>query len=158
MAFIVWAWDADGASAFIDFVLSKVTPTLVTDLGYKIFLMFAAINIGGMATFSLCVLPFLFFLRGPRLMVCGQAHPRDQGPLSGGDGHHLRRGFCGQAPGGHRQAGAGYVLVHFPPVPAGFEARLLTFCLHTLLQYLTTIGTKRSPTARSSTKSNVFVR
>ena len=46
----------------LDFVLSKVTPTLVTDLGYKIFLMFAAINIGGMATFSLCVFttPSLF--------------------------------------------------------------------------------------------------
>ena len=38
---------------FADFVLSKVTPTLVTDLGYKIFLMFATINIGGMAVFSL---------------------------------------------------------------------------------------------------------
>ena len=33
-------------------MLSKVTPTLVTDLGYKIFLMFATINIGGMAVFS----------------------------------------------------------------------------------------------------------
>lgn len=28
---------------------------MVTDLGYKIFLMFATINIGAMATFSLCV-------------------------------------------------------------------------------------------------------
>ena len=36
-------------------MLSKVTPTLVTDLGYKIFLMFGAINIGGMATFALYV-------------------------------------------------------------------------------------------------------
>ncbi|KAF9524764.1 general substrate transporter [Crepidotus variabilis] len=35
--------------------ISKVTPTLVTDLGYKIFLMFATINIGGMATFSLLI-------------------------------------------------------------------------------------------------------
>lgn len=41
--------------ARVDFVLSKVTPTLVTDLGYKIFLMFATINIGGMATFALYV-------------------------------------------------------------------------------------------------------
>lgn len=41
--------------ASADFVLSKVTPTLVTDLGYKIFLMFATINIGGMATFALYV-------------------------------------------------------------------------------------------------------
>ena len=36
-------------------MLSKVTPTLVTDLGYKIFLMFATINIGGMGVFALCV-------------------------------------------------------------------------------------------------------
>ena len=42
-------------SPHADFVLSKVTPTLVTDLGYKIFLMFATINIGAMATFSLWV-------------------------------------------------------------------------------------------------------
>ena len=53
-----------GANYFapVDFVLSKVTPTLVTDLGYKIFLMFGAINIGGMATFALYVShPCLFF-------------------------------------------------------------------------------------------------
>jgi hypothetical protein len=36
-----------------DFVISKVTPTLVTALGYKLFLMFATINIGGLAVFSL---------------------------------------------------------------------------------------------------------
>lgn len=36
-----------------DFVLSKVTPDLETDLGYKLFLMFGTINIGGMLTFSL---------------------------------------------------------------------------------------------------------
>ena len=36
-------------------MLSKVTPTLETDLGYKLFLMFATINIGGMAVFSLWV-------------------------------------------------------------------------------------------------------
>ncbi len=41
----------------IDFVVAKVTPTLETDLGYKLFLMFATINIGGMAVFSLWV-PF----------------------------------------------------------------------------------------------------
>ena len=39
----------------IDFVLSKVTPTLVTHLGYKLFLMFATINIAGMGTFSLLI-------------------------------------------------------------------------------------------------------
>ena len=38
-----------------DFVLSKVTPTLVTHLGYKLFLMFATINIAGMGTFSLLI-------------------------------------------------------------------------------------------------------
>lgn len=36
-----------------NFVVSKVTPTLVADLGYQIFFMFGAINIGGMTTFSL---------------------------------------------------------------------------------------------------------
>ena len=40
-------------SSFADFVVAKVTPTLETDLGYKLFLMFATINIGGMAVFSL---------------------------------------------------------------------------------------------------------
>ena len=40
-------------SSFTDFVVAKVTPTLETDLGYKLFLMFATINIGGMAVFSL---------------------------------------------------------------------------------------------------------
>lgn len=33
-------------------MLSKVTPSMISALGYKIFLMFAAINIGGMATFA----------------------------------------------------------------------------------------------------------
>ncbi|CAA7266663.1 unnamed protein product [Cyclocybe aegerita] len=41
-----WLWN---------FVVSKVTPDLVTDLGYKLFLMFATINIGGMAVFSLLI-------------------------------------------------------------------------------------------------------
>jgi len=35
------------------FVLSKATPDLNTSLGYKMFLLFATINIGGMAVFSL---------------------------------------------------------------------------------------------------------
>ena len=38
--------------------MAKVTPTLETGLGYKLFLMFATINIGGMAVFSLCVALF----------------------------------------------------------------------------------------------------
>ena len=37
---------------FADFVVSKVTPQMITALGYKIFIMFATINIGGMATFA----------------------------------------------------------------------------------------------------------
>jgi sugar porter (SP) family MFS transporter len=41
-----WLWN---------YVVTKVTPTLITDLGYKIFLMFATINIGGMAVFSLFI-------------------------------------------------------------------------------------------------------
>lgn len=41
------------SSEFLDFVLAKVTPDLVTDLGYKIFLMFATINVAGMGVFSL---------------------------------------------------------------------------------------------------------
>lgn len=37
----------------LDFVVSKETPTIEANLGYKLFMMFAAINIGGMAVFSL---------------------------------------------------------------------------------------------------------
>jgi hypothetical protein len=39
-----WLWN---------FVVAKITPTLEVDLGFKLFMMFAAINIGGMAVFSL---------------------------------------------------------------------------------------------------------
>ncbi|KAG2078775.1 general substrate transporter [Suillus decipiens] len=39
-----WLWN---------FVVLKVTLTLVTNLGFKLFMMFATINIGGMAIFSL---------------------------------------------------------------------------------------------------------
>ena len=39
-----WLWN---------FVVTRVTPNIVTALGYKIFFMFATINIGGMLTFSL---------------------------------------------------------------------------------------------------------
>ncbi|KAJ3515477.1 hypothetical protein NLJ89_g1732 [Agrocybe chaxingu] len=41
-----WLWN---------FVISKITPSLVTALGYKLFLMFASINIGGMGVFSLLI-------------------------------------------------------------------------------------------------------
>ncbi|KAH7925774.1 general substrate transporter [Leucogyrophana mollusca] len=44
---------ASGSQWLWNFVVSKVTPTLEADLGYKLFMMFAAINIGAMATFSL---------------------------------------------------------------------------------------------------------
>ena len=40
-----------------DFVVSKVTPNLYTLLGYKLFLTFATINIGGMGMFALYDLP-----------------------------------------------------------------------------------------------------
>ena len=38
-----------------DFVVSKVTPNLYRSLGYKIFLLFATINVGGLAVFALYV-------------------------------------------------------------------------------------------------------
>ncbi|GLB38871.1 putative major facilitator superfamily, sugar transporter (TC 2.A.1.1) family protein [Lyophyllum shimeji] len=41
-----WLWN---------FVVSKVTPDMITNLGWKIFIMFGTVNIGAMATFSLCV-------------------------------------------------------------------------------------------------------
>ncbi|KAI0038741.1 general substrate transporter [Auriscalpium vulgare] len=41
-----WLWN---------FVVAKVTPTIHTHLGYKMFLMFATINIGAMATFALLI-------------------------------------------------------------------------------------------------------
>jgi hypothetical protein len=37
----------------IDFVVAKLTPTLVTKLGYKVFFMFGTVNIAGMAVFAL---------------------------------------------------------------------------------------------------------
>ncbi|KAF9234909.1 general substrate transporter [Melanogaster broomeanus] len=40
---------ASGSQWLWNFVVSKVTLTLETDLGYKLFMMFATINIGGMA-------------------------------------------------------------------------------------------------------------
>jgi len=41
-----WLWN---------FVVAKITPTLVTELRWKIFVMFASINIGAMAIFSLLI-------------------------------------------------------------------------------------------------------
>lgn len=41
-----WLWN---------FVVSRVTPNIVTKLGWKIFIMFATINIGAMFTFSLLI-------------------------------------------------------------------------------------------------------
>jgi hypothetical protein len=35
--------------------VSKITPQLITELGYKIFIMFATINICGLAIFSLLI-------------------------------------------------------------------------------------------------------
>ncbi|KAI0666916.1 general substrate transporter [Trametes maxima] len=46
---------ASASQWLFNFVVAKVTPTLETDLGYKLFLMFGTINIGGMAVFSLLI-------------------------------------------------------------------------------------------------------
>ncbi|TCD61908.1 hypothetical protein EIP91_007722 [Steccherinum ochraceum] len=46
---------ASASQWLFNFVLSQVTPKLITDLGYKIFLMFGTINILGMATFALLI-------------------------------------------------------------------------------------------------------
>ena len=56
---------ASASQWLFNFVVSKVTPTLETDLGYKLFFMFATINIGGMAIFCLYV-PFYY-----RAAECG---------------------------------------------------------------------------------------
>jgi hypothetical protein len=39
----------------IDFVISYNTPTWITNLGWKIFIMYAAINVGAMTIFSLVI-------------------------------------------------------------------------------------------------------
>ncbi|KAG6897592.1 hypothetical protein C0992_013269 [Termitomyces sp. T32_za158] len=41
-----WLWN---------FVVSKVTPDMISDLGYKIFLMFATVNVGAMGLFSFLI-------------------------------------------------------------------------------------------------------
>ncbi|KAJ7717295.1 general substrate transporter [Mycena metata] len=46
---------ASGSQWLWNFVVAKVTPGMITTLGYKIFLMFATINVGAMATFSLII-------------------------------------------------------------------------------------------------------
>lgn len=56
MSFLSFAQVLFSSSIFPDFVVSKVTPNIHTRLGYKMFLMFAALNIGAMTPFSLCVL------------------------------------------------------------------------------------------------------
>ncbi|KAL4072130.1 general substrate transporter [Scleroderma citrinum] len=43
---------ATAASWLFDFVVVKITPTLVANLGYNLFFMFATINVGGLAIFS----------------------------------------------------------------------------------------------------------
>ena len=60
--------------------------------------------------YALCTHDFHFTpldLRVCRIVT--QAHPGDEGPLAGGDGHHLRRGLGGQAQGGHRRPRTRYV-------------------------------------------------
>ncbi|KAK1235514.1 hypothetical protein PQX77_001255 [Marasmius sp. AFHP31] len=46
---------ASSTQWLFNFVVSYITPTLVRVLGWKIFIMFATINIGGMGTFSLLI-------------------------------------------------------------------------------------------------------
>lgn len=46
---------ASATQWLINFVVSRITPNLVSSLGYKIFLMFGAINILGMGVFSLLI-------------------------------------------------------------------------------------------------------
>lgn len=46
---------ASATQWLFNFVVAKVTPTLETKLGYKLFFMFASINIGAMAVFSLLI-------------------------------------------------------------------------------------------------------
>ncbi len=45
----------------VDFVLSKVTPQMVTNLGYKLFLMFATVNVAAMGLFFLYFRPLFCF-------------------------------------------------------------------------------------------------
>ncbi|KAG6835767.1 hypothetical protein H0H93_014874, partial [Arthromyces matolae] len=46
-----WLWSGLTIYA-LDFVVTKVTPQMITNLGYKIFLMFATVHIGALAVFS----------------------------------------------------------------------------------------------------------
>ncbi|KAG8901791.1 hypothetical protein FRC01_009744 [Tulasnella sp. 417] len=46
---------ASATQWLFNFVISKITPTLVSKLGWKLFIMFATINVLGMGTFSLLI-------------------------------------------------------------------------------------------------------
>ncbi len=63
MFFLAFAQARFSSSIFLDFVLAKVTPTIHSRLGYKMFLMFGSLNIGAMAPFSLYVLRCLVLYR-----------------------------------------------------------------------------------------------
>ena len=45
--------EVSALTLLLDFVLSKVTPDMVSDLDWKLFMMFATIDIGGLGTFAL---------------------------------------------------------------------------------------------------------
>ena len=47
------SYDFSALTLLLDFVLSKVTPDMVSDLDWKLFMMFATIDIGGLGTFAL---------------------------------------------------------------------------------------------------------
>ncbi|KAL5513847.1 hypothetical protein ACEPAG_2608 [Sanghuangporus baumii] len=46
---------ASGSQWLWNFVVSRITPNMIDELGWKIFIMFATINIGAMFTFSLMI-------------------------------------------------------------------------------------------------------
>jgi hypothetical protein len=58
-----WLWsmfypflqNLDPDTHLVDFVVTYNTPTWITHLGWKIFIMYAAINVGAMGTFSLII-------------------------------------------------------------------------------------------------------
>ena len=70
-----------------DYVVSKVTPTIHTRLGYKMFLMFACLNVGAMAPFALYVHPPLLIMK--LVIVVTQYDPRNERTLPRRDGYYI---------------------------------------------------------------------
>jgi hypothetical protein len=95
---------ASGSQWLWNFVVSKVTPTLEADLGYKLFFMFATINIGGMAIFSLLIPETK--VRARSGLVYPLSLTRSAGQVARGDGHSLRLRVRRPARSGRAQARA----------------------------------------------------